>query len=1558
MHETMTSEPIEAIAIIGFAGHFPGARNVDEYWRNLCDGVESISFFSQQELIAAGVNPDLLALPNFVRANAVLENAEMFDAHFFGFSPREVEIMDPQQRVFLECAWETFESAGYDAAGYDGPIGVYAGVDFSSYLFNLYTNPEIIESAGALQIMLGNDKDHLCTRVSHKLNLKGPSFTVQSACSTSLTAVHLACQGLLTYQCDMALAGGVSIKVPQLKGYLYQEGGIASPDGHCRAFDARANGTVAGNGVGLVLLKRLDVALADGDYIHAVIKGTAINNDGSQKISYTAPSVDGQAEVIAMAHAIAGVEAGSVTYVEAHGTATQLGDTIEIAALTQAFRAGTDKTGFCGVGSVKTNIGHLDAAAGAAGLIKTLLALKHKKLPPSLHFEEPNPHIDFANSPFYVVDKLTAWKNGRYPRRAGVSSYGMGGTNIHVILEEAPKVTASGASRPWQVLLLSAKTTSALEVLTANLAAHLKQHPEINLADIAFTQQVGRKSFDHRRMLVCREIDDALKALETVDAKRVFTAQQDAIVRPVVFMFTGQGSQYVNMGLELYQSEPSFRKEVDACANLLKPHLGFDLLKVLYPSEQERDEASRKLTQTYTTQPALFVVEYALARMLMSWGVEPQAMTGHSIGEYVAACLAGVFSLEDALQLVAARGRLMQQLPAGSMLAVSLSAKAVEPLLGGEVSLAASNSPKLCVVSGPDAAIEELQTRLTEQGAGYRRLHTSHAFHSAMMEPILEPFIREVKSVKLNSPARPYISNVTGTWITAAEATDPNYWAKHLRHTVRFTEAAAELLNEPGRVFLEVGPGQTLSTLVRQSAGKNKNLTILQTLPAPQETQPASAVMMNTLGRLWLAGVEINWNGFYEHEKRSRVPLPTYPFERQRFWVESQRAPDEGDARPRAAGKTPNIADWFYVPAWKQTAPLLRDTQDQAVSQDLCWLVFADACGLGEQIVDQLTEMKQQTVTVSMGEQFARTCDRSYTINPRQLSDYEQLLAELAERRLLPRMIYHLWSVSASHGSESGAGLFDDTQATGFYSLLYLAKALGRENITDIVQVGVVTNELQSLTGQEQTIPDKATIVGLCKVIPQEYLNVTCRSFDVSFPFSSPLEVRKLADRLITELVVERTDVVVAYRGNRRWVQTFEPMRLNELTESSTRLRAGGVYLITGGLGGVGMILAEHLALTVQAKLVLVGRSPFPAREEWTGWLESHDEADEVSRKIRKLQVFETAGAEVTVIRADVSDETQIQAAVAQIYEQHGVLHGVIHGAGINGERSVRAISEAGPIECGWHFQPKVYGLLALDKAIKGRQVDFCMLLSSLSAVLGGLGFAAYSAANLFMDAFAQKRRPTGSTPWITVNWDGWQLRELGPDTNLGAALNDLSMTPQEGLEAFHRILATHELSHVVVSTGDLQARLDQWIKPGSLRAALGAQRDPTATLYPRPEIKESYVAPATTLEQTLVGTWQELLGIEQIGINDNFFELGGHSLLATQVISRMRKLFEVELPLRSFFEAPTVADMATLIMRHQAEQVGDAQLLQMSEEIKQMSEEELRAMLETEKRLIATGVD
>lgn len=1507
-------DALEGIAIIGMNGRFPGAADIQQFWQNLRDGVESVCFFSDEELRVAGVDAEVLSEPNYVKAKAMLDDIELFDGSFFSLNPRESAIMDPQHRAFLECAWGALEDAGYNPETFDGAIGVYAGASLNSYLLkNLLANPDAVESAGALQVMIGNDKDFLPTRVSYKLNLRGPAVNVQTACSTSLVAAHLACRALLNYECDMALAGGVSITVPQKSGYFFEPGGINSPDGHCRAFDAQAQGTLGGDGVGIVVLKRLEDALSDGDCIHAIIRGSAINNDGSFKVSYTAPSQDGQAQVIAEAQAIAQVEPETISYVETHGTATDLGDVIEVAALTQAFRNGTQKKNFCAIGSVKTNIGHLDAAAGVTGLIKTVLALKHRLLPPSLHFEQPNPQIDFVNSPFYVNNKLSDWKAGQTPRRAGVSSFGIGGTNAHLIVEEAPQVERSVSEKQWHLLPLSAKSSTALEKMAANLSEHLERHDDLNLADAAYTLQVGRKAFNHRCAVVCRDREDALRSLEMAP-HGALSGYQEASDRPVVFMFPGGGAQYPNMGLDLYQEEPVFREQVDLCAELLRPQLGYDLRELLYPEADHEAAVSVQMKRTSLALPALFVIEYALAKLWMSWGVRPSALIGHSLGEYVAACLAGVFSLEDALSLVTLRGRLFEQLPSGAMLGISLAEDEARALMSEKLSLAAINGPSLCVASGPVEEIEELAEALGAKGIEYRRLQIDVAAHSEMVTPILAPFSAFVSKIRLHEPTIPYLSNVTGKWITAAEATNPAYWANHLRRTVRFADGLDELLSDAKRILLEVGPGHTLSTLAAQHPAKTEEHHILSSLRHPQDPRPDRAVLLNALGRLWLAGAQIDWQQLHANEERRRLQLPTYPFERRRCWID----PQTGYANNRRQGsldRKQDLADWFYVPSWKRTASPLLETARTEDRKSL-WLIFADECGLSARLIEGLKQLGHDALTVIAGEDFEKLGERSYAINPGRREDYDALLQEV-RRDVMPLKFAHLWSVTKDHASSESAGL-EKSQELGFYSLLYLAQALGEQNIADQIQLMVVSNNLFEVTGEESVSAQKATVLGPCKVIPKEYENIACRLIDIAIPEAVGQSDEKLSEQLIAELLASSSEPIVAYRRNYCWAQTFEAVRLDAAVEKQPRLREQGVYLITGGLGGIGLALAEYLAQAAQAKLVLIGRSPFPSREEWEHWLATHDDEDQTSRKIKRLLGFEEAGAEVLVISADVSSRDEMLEVLARTSERFGHVHGIIHSAGVPGGGLIQLKT---PEIAERVMSPKVKGTLVLNELFEGRELDFFLLCSSLNSLLGAVGQVDYTSANAFLDAFADSNTSKRGIFTVSINWEAWQEVGMAVETVIPLefradqeeALKSKIM-PQEGVEIFRRVLRSRA-PQVIISTRDFQAVIEeneQFVTATALEEL--AQSRAAKPTHPRPPLGTAYVAPRTEIEEQVAEIWQNIFGFEQVGVNDNFFELGGHSLLAIQLTARLRKAFQVDVPLRKFFASPSVAGAATLI--------------------------------------------
>lgn len=1502
------------IAIVGLAGRFPGADDVEAFWRNIEGGVESVTRFTDDELRARGVPQSLLDDPDYVKAGVVLEGIDQFDAGFFGYTPREAENLDPQQRVFLECASAALEHAGCDPERWPGRIGVYAGEGANLYLirnllpsFGLGAHTGIADLLG---LMSGNSGGSLCTRVAYKLNLRGPAVNVQTACSTSLTAVHTACQALLGHDCDMALAGGVWLNLLQQGGYRYQAGAILSPDGHCRAFDADAAGTVIGSGAGVVVLKRLDDALRDGDTIHAVIKGTAANNDGSAKIGFTAPSIDGQAEVIRAAQLIAGVSADTIGYVEAHGTGTALGDPIEIAALTQAFRGDTERRGFCAVGSVKTNIGHLDAAAGVAGLIKAAMALRHGVLPPSLHFTKPHPQIDFAASPFYVNAERRPWPEGRTPRRAGVSSFGIGGTNVHVVLEEAPAATRACAPTPaWQVLPLSARSADALQQAAQRLAGHLAQaEAGIALADVAQTLQAGRRALPVRGAVVADGLAGAVQALRAPDSG--FDAARAVPASPpeVAFLFPGGGTQHANMGLALYRGHPVFREELDRCCDALREATGMDLRPLLYPAAGGEAAADAQLGRIECTQPALFIVEYAMARLWMSRGVQPAVMLGHSLGEYVAACLAGVFRLEDALRIVATRGRLMQSMAPGAMTAVALPEAELAPFLATGCDVAAVNGAQLCVLAGPTAAIEAAEQQLFARGLMPRRLLVSIASHSAMTEPIVAALEQAVAAVPRSAPRIPFISNVTGRPITAQQAVDPAYWGRHLRGTVRFADGLAELFGSAGRVLLEVGPGETLAGLARQHPLADAAAAILSSQAHPQKQAHNERQMASAIGQLWCAGVEIDWAACHPGRAPRRVPLPTYPFQRRSYWTDM---PEPG--REAAAPPARGTGDPFHVPVWQRTEPV--DAPPAPAPAGGCTLVLASESSLAEALIRQLQADApgHAIVRVAPGTAFAQTQPHRFTVRPGERADHDALLAAVQAACGPVARVYHLWSMDAEPLPATGSA---QALERGYFGLLALVQAIeaGAAGGARRLAIEVVANQAEDVGGFEPLCPEKAMLSSLCKVIAQEYPHIGCRVTDVVPPVPGSAAEAWLARQLAAPLHAPHGERLVAYRGPHRWVKTYAPMPHG--VSPRQRLRPGGVYLVTGGLGGVGLAVARHLAASWQAKLVLLGRTPLPERGRWEALAADPQQPQALRARLAQLIELEALGAEVLVLAADVADAASMQAAAAQARARFGAVHGVVHAAGHanSGMIATRTRAEALAV-----FAPKLQGTRFLLDALQGEPLDFVLLCSSISSMAGGLGMSDYAAANAYLDALAALWQRHATHPVISVNWDAW--RDLGMAA--GRVLPEgIGMDGPAGARALERIVNGPAVAQVVISTTDLAQRLGE-LDNGMLelletgQPAKKQRRD-----HPRPPLATAFAPPEGELEQDLAALWQEMLGITAVGVDDNLFELGGDSLLAIQILARARKAYAVDLHPAAFFKAPTIRDLALLVETRLIEEI------------------------------------
>jgi acyl transferase domain-containing protein/thioesterase domain-containing protein len=1224
----------------------------------------------------------------------------------------------------------------------------------------------------------GNDKDFLSTRVSHVFDLKGPSINLQTACSTSLVAIHYACQALNAGEVDMAVAGGVTIELPQGRGYLFKENEILSPDGHCHAFDHRAQGTVFGSGAGTVALRRLSDAIADGDHIYAVIKGSAINNDGAAKAGYLAPSVDGQSAAVQMALQNANVAAETVDYVECHGTGTFLGDPIEVSALTDAYRASTADVGFCRIGSVKTNIGHLDTAAGVAGLIKTTLALHHNQIPPSLGYEAPNPAIEFDTSPFQVNTDLRPWISHKGPRRAGVNALGVGGTNAHAVLEEAPAAVPSEESDwPFHVLCVSGRTKSALDANTKALAAHLRAHPDQPLADVSFTLKNGRRGFEKRRVVVAETHAEAARLLEDGDARRVFTHDVLGDAPETVFMFPGGGAQYPGMARDLYETEPVFAEWMDRGLDHLQPQLDYDIRALWLPEPDQLDAASERLKQPSVQLPLIMIVEYALAQLWLSWGVRPAALVGHSMGENTAACLAGVIAFEDCIDLVLLRGRLFDTVPAGGMLSVSIAVDDLRPLLGADLDIASVNAPMLSAVSGPQAALDRLAADLTARGIEHQRVPIDIAAHSRMLDPILGQFRTFLQNVQLNAPQIPFVSNRTGAMITPAQATDPEYWVQQLRHTVQFADCITTLSQNPRRVYLEVGPGKALSALAQMS-DTVKPAQVLSTLRHPDQDMADDAYFLSVIGRLWACGIDAEWTQIWGEARRNRVPLPTYAFQRSRYFIEPGTV---ATAPTRAAVmRQDDMAQWGYQPTWRPQFAIsdldIGTELDQLPPER--WVIFKDNAGIAAPVIDRLQKAGHTVTVVTSGDSFARLGADAYVVAPEQgRAGFDALVQGLLADDRMPTRIAHFWLVTDSETFRPGSSFFDRNMEHGFFSLMYLAQAMGGEDLADPVHLTVLTTGATQVLDEPLPYPEKATIAGPVGVIPHEMPGFTCTMLDIELPVRATdprkglkTRLRKpqpdfttpdmdLTHRLLEDLLAEPGNRVAAYRGSRRLEQSFKHAALNP-DETVPTWRDGGTYLITGGFGGIGLTVAADLIEHHKANIILLARDPLPARDNWATHLALHSPLETSCIRIRAVQHLESLGGSVMIAQADVCNIAEMQDVVTVARDRFGALNGVIHAAGAINDGPLLAKTQA---DVSHVFAPKITGLRVLDALFADGDLDLMVLFSSSSTVTRPAGQIDYVAANEYLNAYAKRRRGD-QTGVFAINWGIWAQVGMAAD--------------------------------------------------------------------------------------------------------------------------------------------------------------------------------------------------
>ncbi|MEP2639448.1 beta-ketoacyl synthase N-terminal-like domain-containing protein [Roseobacter sp.] len=1431
--EDLQSTSDHKIAVVGMAGRLPGADDLEAFWELLATRRSGLRAVTPTDMETAGRAPSDMDAPGYVPVWGGPDGCDSFDAAFFGYAPRQAELMDPQQRLFLETAWHALDDAGYGAPRPDTCVGVYAGASLSSHILRAAGRADPFDAG------LANIGGMVAARASFHLDLKGPSIGVQTTCSTALVAIDQAMDGLRRGACDVALAGAVAVHQARAEGYQYHADGIVSPDGACRPFDAAAQGTVFANGVGVVALKRLGDAQRDGDTIYGVLLGAGVNNDGADKVGLTAPSVSGQSAAITKALQSSGVTARDIDYIEAHGTGTALGDPIELTALNAAYGPGLAQAGRrCALGAVKGNTGHLDAAAGMAGLFKILLAFRHGHLPGTAHFETANPRCDFGA--FDMIAEGRDWPHDpERPRCAGLSAFGIGGTNAHLIIEEPPRIAARVAPAAMQVLPLSAHTPEALDALRARLADMIETGAP-DLQDVAMTLQDGRKPLKHRHVIVAHTAQEAISQLRSPS---IVHATSMGPPPETVFVFSGQGSQRPGMARDLYAGLPMFRDALDGCLAHL---LDADLVRRVLLDPDAPDAA--QIHQTAVGQPALFAMEYALAQHWMGLGVVPQAMIGHSLGELTAAAVAGVFDLRDACAVVAARGALMQACAPGAMLAVMMSEQEARNSLPDGVEIAAVNGPRSVVLSGPHAALAELAQWFERSGLGCQVLPTSHAFHSATMTPAQAPFRDVLRGVHLNAPILPMMSNVTGDWLGAQDATDPSYWARHLREQVRFGEGIGQLGELTAPMLLEIGPGGGLIRLARQTL-RDKGRGVASMPGGGVEN--GRAEILTATGDLWAAGVPLDWSAL-RHGDARRISLPPYPFERSPFWL----SPTEATPDQAAPSDTPE--DWVYQPVWSRVPVLAAGTGPD--------LVFG---------ADHLQgPFGQDAILVSQNTtgDFQET-PQGYALDPANPAHYAQLFAAVQARGVAVRDIAVAWGLGAQ-----SSGLFDGTLA--------LARALASTDLRP--KITLLGTGMEDVTGSEALSPDAAMVLGLLPVLCQELPGVKTRAID--------LDVHDLGDLVAALSLPWSTGQRFARRGGRLWALGHRQTPL----PPATNMRAAGPILITGDLTeGLALAFARGLRTAWQAPLILVGRG-LPNPQDWEDWYAANSADTPTGQMIAALRDMGEVGRDILVMPADISDADALGAAIAKAEAQLGAISGVIHTSAM-GDAFHLPLAEADGKAIAHMIAHKKASLTALRAVISTRTPAFCLVQSSLSVLAGGHGFAGYVAANAWVDAACADANRAGGTVWRGVAWDMAETGSMGQSVHSMSKLRVLSGA--EVWQISDAILAQPGLAQAVVCPSDLTTRL---------RMAMTPQTAPTPAHHTR---TTAYIAPRDSYESAVAAAMSDLLGVADVGAEDNFFELGGHSLLAIQIINKLRRQYQIELPVRTLlYEAPTAAGIASVI--------------------------------------------